>query len=68
MATTAIPKTLVADGLVSVSEAGKFLNLSRATLYVLMERGELPYCKIGGARRIPRKALVELAERSLVAG
>ncbi len=60
--------SLVADGLTSVTEAGRFLGLSRATLYVLMDGGELPYCKIRGARRIPRKALAELAERSLVSG
>jgi excisionase family DNA binding protein len=57
---------LVADGLVSVAEACKFLGLSRATLYVLMDKGELAYCKIGGSRRIPRRALTGLAEKSLV--
>jgi excisionase family DNA binding protein len=57
---------LMADGLTSVSEAGRFLGLSRTTLYELMDAGELPYCKIGGARRIPRKALVALAKKCLV--
>jgi excisionase family DNA binding protein len=57
---------LMSDGLTSVSEAGRFLGLSRTTLYELMDTGELPYCKIGGARRVPRRALVELAERALV--
>ena len=59
---------LVNEGLVTIAAAGEFLGLSRATLYALMDRGELAYCKIGGARRIPRKALVALAERNLVAG
>jgi excisionase family DNA binding protein len=62
------PNTVVADGLVSVTEACRFLDLSRATLYVLMDRGRLPYCKIGGARRIPRRALIELADGSLIPG
>ena len=57
---------LVVDGLVAIGEAEKFLGLGRSTLYALMGKGELPYVKIGRARRIPRKALVELATRNLV--
>jgi excisionase family DNA binding protein len=60
--------SLVADGFVRVPEAVRFMALSRATLYALMESGDLPFCKIGRARLIPRKALAELAERSLVSG
>jgi excisionase family DNA binding protein len=60
------PKTqVVTEGLVTLAEAGKFLGLSRATLYVLMDKGELQYCKIGGSRRIPRRALFALAARCL---
>jgi excisionase family DNA binding protein len=54
------------DGLVTVEEAAKFLGLSRAFIYVLMERGELRSCRIGRTRRIPRASLVALAEKSLV--
>jgi excisionase family DNA binding protein len=61
------PGSLMAEGLMRVADATRFIGLSRATLYLLMDRGDLPYCKIGGARRIPRKALVELAEKNLVA-
>jgi excisionase family DNA binding protein len=57
---------VMGDGLASVTEACKFLGLSRATVYALMGQGALPYCKIGGSRRIPRRALVDLATRSLV--
>jgi excisionase family DNA binding protein len=60
--------SVVADGLVSVAEACEFLGVSRSSLYVLMDKGSLKYCKIGGARRVPRRALVELAERSLRGG
>jgi excisionase family DNA binding protein len=67
-AATREPESVVTDGLVSIPEACRFLSLSRASLYALMGRRALPFCKIGGSRRIPRKALVELAEQSLVAG
>lgn len=57
---------LLSDGLVTVREAAAFLNLSRSTLYALMEQGRLPYTRIGRARRIPRRALIELAAANLV--
>ena len=59
---------LVEDGLMKVAAAAAFLSLSRATLYTLMDRGELPFVKIGRSRRIPRRALVELAARELRGG
>jgi excisionase family DNA binding protein len=59
------PAELVSDGLVTVPEAAAFLSLSRSTLYALMERGDLPYVRIGAARRIPRKALIALASSNL---
>lgn len=60
------PQALVADGLLTVREAEAFIRLKRSTLYRLMDAGRLPYVKLGGARRIPRRALVELAARHLV--
>jgi hypothetical protein len=60
-------KSLVADGSVSITDAVRFTGMSRAWLYGAMERGDLPYIKLGGARRIPRKALVKLLEDNLVA-
>ncbi len=64
---------MVADGLMTVPEAGAFLRLSRSTLYNLMESGRLPYVRLGGdgrraARRIPRRAVVALAAAHLVGG
>ncbi len=59
---------LVVDGLVRLAEAQKFTSLSRSKLYALMQRGELPYVQLGRARRIPRRALVELAARHLIGG
>jgi excisionase family DNA binding protein len=57
---------LVADGAVSVTEAVRITGLSRSFLYKLMEGGQLEYMKIGKARRIPRRALLDLMARSLV--
>ena len=59
---------LVADGLMTVSEAAGFLHLSRSSVYQLMDRGELPFVKLGRSRRIPRRALVELAAAHLEGG
>ena len=66
-------ESLVADGLMTVTEAAGFLSLSRSTLYTLMDSGRLPYVRIvcngrRAARRIPRKALVALAAAQLVGG
>jgi hypothetical protein len=33
---------------------------------MMMDRGELPYAKVGKRRLIPRRALVELIERNLI--
>lgn len=57
---------LLADGLVDVKEAAEFLRISRSTVYTLMDAGKLGYVKIGAARRIPKRALVDLAAASWV--
>lgn len=59
---------LVGDGMDTVKGAAEFLRVSIATIYNLMGNGELPYAKIGRSRRIPRRALIELASRNLVRG
>lgn len=61
-------KAVVEEGLLSVREAARFLSVSRSTLYELMESGQLYYVKIGRARRIPRRAVLELAARNLRGG
>jgi excisionase family DNA binding protein len=60
-------KTLVEDGLAKVGEASQFLGLSRSQIYKLMSQGDLPWVKIGTSRRVPRRALVNLAASGLVA-
>lgn len=61
-------ENIVAEGLVSVPEAARFLSISRSKLYALMEQGALAYVRLGRARRIPRRALVALAAQHLVGG
>jgi excisionase family DNA binding protein len=51
-------------GLASVKEAERFLNLSRATIYAMMEKRELRYVKLGKSRRIPWAAIHELVEKN----
>lgn len=55
------------EGLCSVREACEFLSIGKSSLYNLMKKGELPFVFVGSNRRIPRKALVEFAERILEA-
>ena len=59
---------VVEDGLLKVPEAAAFLSVCRTTVYLFMERGELPFVKIGRSRRIPRRAVVDLAARRLRGG
>ena len=59
------PIAVVADRLMTVQEAAGFLRLSRSTIYLLMDRGELAFVKLGRSRRIPRLAVIELAAREL---
>jgi excisionase family DNA binding protein len=62
------PADLIGEGFVGVAEAARFLGLSRSKLYDLMDSGEIVYAKFGRSRRVPRKALLDLARRSLVCG
>lgn len=59
-------RSITGEGFVTVSEAAKFLSLSRAKIYLMMDAGELRFAKFGKSRRIPRRALLELAERAVV--
>ena len=61
-------EALVAEGLASLDEAMRFLSIGRSMIYVLMDSGLLPYAKIGRCRRIPHRALVDLASRNLRGG
>ena len=46
--------------LCGVSEAARFLSISRSSLYLLMDRGELDYVKLGRSRRVQVASLLAL--------
>ena len=56
---------LIAEGLVSLDEAMKFLSISRPTLNRLLDQGVLPTVRLVATRRIPRRALLDFAARSV---
>jgi excisionase family DNA binding protein len=53
-------------GLGRIQEVEKFLKVSRATIYSLMESGQLSYVKIGKSRRIPWDAVKQLILRNTI--
>ncbi len=57
---------LVQDGFASVTEAMRYLSISRTTLYALMDGSQLAYAKVGRSRRIPWRALHAFAAAALV--
>ena len=50
---------------VTVSEAAHMLGLSRAKLYPMVTRGEIPSFKVGRARRVPVREVESFMERQL---
>lgn len=61
-----MPKVIKSKSLARIPQAMSFLQVSRSTLYGLMDGGELAYVKIGKARRIPWTALISLVKRNTV--
>jgi excisionase family DNA binding protein len=57
---------LLSEGLDKVTEVAKFFRLSVAQIYVMMNRGDLPFIRVGKCRRIPHRAVVEFATRNLM--
>ena len=60
--------SLVDLGFANINEAAVFLRVSRATIYQLMESGELPFAKFGKSRRLPWKGIKEYGRRCLLRG
>jgi len=54
------------DGLAKVSEVQDYLPCSRMKLYSEMEKGNLPYCKLGKSRRIRWADVYDMVERGMV--
>ncbi|ODU02201.1 MAG: hypothetical protein ABS79_00740 [Planctomycetes bacterium SCN 63-9] len=61
-------EAIVQDGLVTIEAAMEFLDISRASLYRLINDGALPTVKLIGARRIPRRSLIDLAASRVTVG
>ena len=59
---------MVQDGLVTIEAAMEFLDISRASLYRLINEGALPTVKLACAHRVPRRALVKFAANHVVNG
>lgn len=57
---------ILADGLERVSESARYLGVSRSLIYRLINTGVLPSVKIGHNRRVPIRAVRELASDNLV--
>jgi excisionase family DNA binding protein len=57
---------IVSEGLQSVSATARFLGVSRSFIYKLIRSGDLPSVKLGSSRRVPIKAVRELASGRLV--
>ena len=49
-----------------VTEVARCLSLSRSSIYQLMDRGELPYVKIGKSRRIRPEDVARLIEQATI--
>ena len=56
---------IVNEGLERVSDAARVLGVSRSLIYKLLNAGELPSVKIGNSRRIPIRAVRDLASALL---
>jgi excisionase family DNA binding protein len=64
--TTTDKNNILSEGLQRISEAARFLGLSRSTIYKLINNGLLPSVKLGNSRRVPIRAVRELASDRLV--
>jgi excisionase family DNA binding protein len=47
------------------AEAADLLRISRAQVYVLIKRGDLPSTKVGAELRIPIAAIEAMADRAM---
>jgi excisionase family DNA binding protein len=54
------------QGLATVPEVAIYLNVSRATVYAIMDAGDLRYTKLGKCRRIPWDAVERLVNNNMV--
>jgi excisionase family DNA binding protein len=62
----AVDTGTVGPAFATVVEAAKYLHVSRAKLYTMMDAQEIAYAKFGNCRRIPWAELRAYAERCTV--
>jgi excisionase family DNA binding protein len=62
---TELNDPILDDGFEAITDAARFLGVSRSLIYKLIGKGELPSIKIGNARRIPIRAVRGLAAANL---
>ncbi len=48
----------------NVNETSKLLGVARGSVYLAIERGEIPVLKLGKRLLIPRKALEDLLDKA----
>ena len=56
----------MAESLLTVLEAAQRLGVGRTLIYTLMERGELPFVKIGRTRRLRPAHIEALIARNTI--
>jgi excisionase family DNA binding protein len=50
----------------TVPDVARYLKMSRSMIYLLMERGELPYVKIGRTRRVKAEDVKKLVDQNFI--
>lgn len=58
--------SITSDGLEKIGDAARFLSISRSMVYKLIARGVLPSVRLGGSRRVPVRAVRELARDNII--
>jgi excisionase family DNA binding protein len=54
----------MSDDMMKVVDVAAYLNVSRTQVYILMGRGDLPWVRVGAARRIRRSDLVAFCDKN----
>lgn len=57
---------LLSDGLARVADAARFLGVSKSFVYALIRSGALSSIKLGTSRRVPIRAVRDLARNNIV--
>ncbi len=58
--------SLDATSLHTVPDVARYLKMSRSMIYLLMDKGSLPYVKIGRTRRVRAEDVKKLVDENFV--